>query len=157
MPNHIGKTFYFSAALPATNDAAGFEALTWTKVDGIQQLPQFGVTNDMIDIPDLQTGFTTAVKGAAQGVDTSAAFHNNNGTNGHAEIAAVADGKGGQIAIKIGRGSGANEALVSGDPVQYAQGIAHSYAENQGDVTTYEGFTIGFRQNDYTVNGTEPV
>lgn len=48
--NFIGETIYVAAVAPATNDAAGFEALTWVQAKGAQSLPQFGVSHNMIDV-----------------------------------------------------------------------------------------------------------
>lgn len=159
--NHIGKTIYVATAHPATNNAAGFEALTWVQVKGPITLPQLGVTHSMTDIPDLATGFTSAVKGAAQGVDTTATFRKVDGDTGQTNLIGQAVDNDGALSIKIVNGSGADSgdgpAPVTGDAVEYAQGIAHSYQPNQADNSSFEGFQVGFRQNDFTVTGTEPV
>lgn len=156
--NHIGKTIYVAAAAPATNDTAGFEALTWVKASGVITLPQLGVTHSMIDVPDLQSGFTSAVKGAGQGVDTTATFRDvDGGDTGQDNLKTAAESQAGILSVKIVTGSGTDNAPVTGDPVEYAQGIAHSYQPNQGDNSTYEGFSVGFRQNASTVTGTEPI
>lgn len=155
--NHIGKTIYQASALPATNDTAGFEALTWVLVSGVQTLPQLGISHSMIDIHDLQTGFTTATKGAAQGVDTNAIFRKVANDTGQANVKTAADGQAGLMSVKIVDGTGVDNAPVTGDPVEYAQGVCHSYQPNQGDNSTSEGFTVSFRQNGFTVVGTEPV
>ena len=146
--NHIGKTLYQAGGAPGTNDTTGFEAQTWVLVSGGITLPQLGVSHAMIDVPDLQTGFTSAVKGAAQGVAADA---------GQAALEALAVSQGGVGSFKIVTGTGTNNAPVTGDVVEYAQGIIHSYQPNAPDNATYEGFTIGFRQNDFTVTGTEPA
>jgi hypothetical protein len=155
--NHIGKTLYVATAHPATNNASGFEALTWVQVKGPITLPQLGVTHSMTDIPDLATGFTSAVKGAAQGVDTTMTFRTVSGDTGQAQ----AVDNDGALSVKIVTGSGADSgdgpAPVTGDAVEYAQGIAHSYQPNQADNSSYEGFQVGFRQNGFTVPGTQPA
>lgn len=156
--NHLGLTIYVSAALPATNDAAGFEALTWAKASGWVELPQFGISNETIDVPDGESGFTAGVKGAGSGVDTTMSFSIDGSLDsGQTIIRDQADDQQGEIAIKIVRGSGTDNAPETGDPVQYAQGFAHSYQENQGTTTSYEGFTTGFRQNGLTIQATEPA
>lgn len=155
--NHIGKTIYVSAALPATNDATGFEALSWTKAAGVQQLPQLGITHAMTEVPDLESGFTKAVKGAGVGRDSEMTFRTVASDSGQGIIKTAAEGDEGVLSVKIVRGSGASNAPVTGDPVQYAQGIAHSYVENQGNDTNHEGFTAGFRQNEPTIDATEPA
>lgn len=37
-----GTKFYVSTATPTTFDAAGYNALTWTEVPGLQNMPGFG-------------------------------------------------------------------------------------------------------------------
>lgn len=154
---HIGETVYVSDSAPATNDNTGFEALSWTQVKGVQQLPQLGITHSMIDIPDLQTGFTEGAKGAAQGRDTSMAFRDVDSDTGQSTVKTQANARPGTLSVKIVKGSGTDQAPVSGDPVEYASGVAHSYEPVQGDSTTHKGFTVSFRQNAATVESTEPV
>ena len=157
--SHIGKTIYVSAALPATNNAAGFAALTWTKVEGVQALPQLGVTHAAIDVPDLQSGFTSGVKGAGTGNDSTMTFRFVDSDTGQELLrdTANAGGDAASMSVKIVKGSGTDQAPVSGDPVQYAQGFVHSYNENQGDTTTHEGFSVNFKQNGLTVDATQPA
>ena len=157
--SHIGKTIYIADALPATNNAAGFEALTWVKVSGVQTLPQLGVSHADIPVPDLQTGFTAGIKGAGTGNDSTMTFRMVASDAGQTDIRDLANagGTGGNCAIKIVKGSGTAQAPATGDPVQYAQGYVHSYVEIQGDDTSYEGFSVNFRQNDLTVDATEPA
>lgn len=155
--NHIGKTLYISAALPATNNAAGFEALSWTKVNGIQSLPQLGVSGANIDVPDLQTGFTAGVKGAMSGNEATFSCRKVDSDTGQALVQSTANSPQGLCSIKIVRGSGAAQAPVAGDPVQYAQGYLNGFLEIQGDVTTHEGFEVNFKQNDFSVEDVEPA
>ncbi|NDV52107.1 hypothetical protein [Salipiger sp. PrR003] len=155
--SHIGATIFISTTLPATNDAAGYEALTWLEVKGPIQEPQLGKTDAMIDVPDLTTGFTTAVKGAGTGMDSQAQFRDVPNDAGQAALIAAAQSYPGKIAVKIGYGTGVANALTTGDPVTYSQGVAHSYQRNQGNTTSYRGFQVGFRQNAPAVDATEPA
>lgn len=159
--NHIGKTIFVAKALPATNDAAGFEALTWVQAKGNQSLPQLGISHADIEVPDLATGFTSVQKGAATGVESTMAFRKVDADTGQADIKEQSEGKQGPLSVKIVTGSGVDDgdgpAPVAGDPVQYAQGIVKNYSENQGDTTTHEGFTAAFRQNALTIDATEPA
>ncbi len=157
--SHIGKTIYAAAALPATNDKAGFEALTWVKVEGVQVLPQLGVSHANIDVPDLQSGWTQGIKGAGSGNDSSMSFRAVASDPGQEDLldAAQAGGDLGVMSIKIVKGSGANQAPATGDPVQYAQGYVHSHVEIQGDTTTHEGFSVNFKQNAPTINDVNPT
>jgi hypothetical protein len=38
--------------------------------------------------------------------------------------------------------------------VQFAQGYFHSYTETAADTTSYEGFTVNFKQNAAFISGT---
>lgn len=155
--NHIGDTLWYAEAAPATNDKAGFEALTWKEALGHQTLPQFGVTHNMIDVADLKSGFTSATKGAAQGTDTTATFRRIEDSVPQGELRDLANDQSGVVSLKIVSGSGANNAPATGDPVQYAQGILHSYQPNQGDNSSHKGFSVGFRQNDFTIEDVNPT
>jgi len=156
--NFIGQTLFVSAALPATNNAAGFAALTWTKAGGVQQLPQLGTSNAIIDVEDLQLGFTAGVKGAGTGNDSQMTFRDTGAVDdGQVIIKTAANGAGGAMSVKIVEGSGVDQAPVSGDPVEYAQGFAHSYLFNQGNVGAYKGFTANFKQNALSIAATEPA
>ena len=157
--NNIGKTIYYSATLPATNNTAGFEALTWLELEYPQTLPQFGTTNGNIDVADLKTGFTQGVKGAASGVDSqgSQRIEGSALATNQATFKTLCESAGGACALKIGTGSGAAAALVATDPVEYAQGYVHSYQENQATDSTHEGFVFNFKQNALTIKDVEPV
>lgn len=158
--NHIGKSLYISAALPATNTASvttGFGSLSWTQVAGIQSLPQLGVTGANIDVPDLLTGFTAGVKGAMSGNESTITARKVDSDTGQALVKTTADSAQGLVSVKIVRGSGTAGAPQTGDPVQYAQGYLNGYMEIQGDTTTHEGFQVNFKQNDFTVESTQPA
>lgn len=161
MSTFIGYTIYVATAHPAANTTAGFEALTWVQAKGPITLPQLGVTHSMIDIPDLATGFTKGEKGAAQGVDTTMTFREVASDTGQGNIQTQAEGNAGTLSIKIVEGTGTDSgdgpAPVSGDNVWYVQGIVKDYQENQGDNGSFKGFQVGFRQNDFTVEGTQPA
>lgn len=155
--NHIGKTLYVADALPATNDDTGFEALDWGKVEGLQQLPQLGVTHEGIDVPDLESGFTRTLKGAGSGVASQIQCRRVEDDPGQETLRAQADDGQGLLSIKIVTGTGPNNAPAAGDRVQYAQGFAHSFQEIQGNVQNHEGFEVTFQQNDLTIVAEEPA
>lgn len=104
-------------------------------------------------------GFTQGIKGAASGQDSTASFREVDGDAGQALLraTAIAGGTLGAMSIKIVKGSGTARSSVAGDPVEYAQGYVHSYQKIQGDTTSHEGFSINFKQNDYTIEDVEPT
>jgi hypothetical protein len=159
--NNIGLTLYGVAGTPATNDDTGFEALTWVQLKGTQALPVFGVTHNNIDVSDLGTGFTSGVKGAATGKDTSFTYHGDGTDTGIATAIVAANAQSGVYSLKIVRGSGTNTgdgpAPVAADVVQYAHGYLHTYEENPKDDSSFEGASINFKQNAATVDAVEPA
>jgi hypothetical protein len=159
--NQIGLTIYGVAGAPATNDDTGFEALTWVQLKGTQMLPKFGVTHANIDVSDLGTGFTSGVKGAASGNDSTFTFHGDGLDTGIATAITAANSKAGLYSLKIVRGTGTDTgdgpAPVSADIVSYAQGYLHTYDLNEKDDSSFEGGTISFKQNDFTVDAAEPA
>jgi hypothetical protein len=59
-----GTTLYVSAALPATNDAAGFGALAWTKVGEIVDLGSYGKKYNLVTHNPLDDRKTVKRKGS---------------------------------------------------------------------------------------------
>lgn len=155
--NYIGSTLYASAALPATNDAAGFAALTWTKVEKNTTLPTFGFTHSLITAAPLESGITEKVKGMGAGQASDVACELVDADAGQAILRTAARDNEGNMSFKVGFGTGAENALVTGDEVVYAQGITHSYREVEGNGTTSRGFLITFDQTLVEVNATQPI
>ena len=159
--NNIGLTLYGVAGAPATNDKAGFEALTMIQIKGVQNMPVFGVSHNNIDVSDLGTGFTSGVKGAATGKDTTFTYHGDGTDAGIATSITAANEQAGIYTLKIVRGSGTDTgdgpAATAGDVVQYAHGYLHSYEQNAKDDSSFEGATINFKQNAATVDDVEPA
>jgi hypothetical protein len=158
--NQIGLTLYGVAGLPATNNTAGFEALTWVQLLKTQELPVFGTTHANIDVSDLGVGFTAGVKGPATGNDSTLVFFGPGTDTGMATALVAADAQSGSYSLKIVRGSGTDSgngpAPVAGDAVEYAQGYLHTFAPNPKNDTSNEGGTISFKQNAATIKDVEP-
>ena len=161
--SHIGNRLFVAQAVPATNNAAGFVALSWVEVVGWKTLPQLGVSHSAIDVPDGATGFTRGLKGAGVGNDSSITVTEIDADAGQIDLRELADvgGAGGAGSIKMVQPSGALTnsvpAIVAGDPVEYAQGFFHSFLPNQGDTTSHRGFSVNFRQNAVAITATEPA
>jgi hypothetical protein len=159
--NQIGLTLFGVAGNPALNTGASFAALTFLQLKKTQLLPAFGVTHANIDVSDLGTGFTSAVKGAATGNDTTFTFHGDGLDAGMVSALLAAGGQDGLFSLKIVRGTGADTgdgpAPVLGDGVEYAQGYLHSFVPNPKDDSSFEGGTISFKQNAPTIKATQPA
>jgi len=60
----IGGFLSVAAATPATFDAAGYVALTFTKVGGTTEIPEFGAVHAVNEFTPLETGITDKFHGA---------------------------------------------------------------------------------------------
>lgn len=153
---HLGKQVWIATGVPATNDAAGFEALTWVRVNGFVGGLQLGFSANNIDIPDMGSAITLGAKGMRSGNDSTINFRNVASDTGQTNIRTYANDSTSAHSIKVI--SAAIDAVAeTGDPVQYAQGYFHSFTENEISEDGYEGFSVNFKQNAPTINATEPA
>lgn len=156
--SHIGKTFYIAAGVPATNDAAGFNALTWVKVNGYMPGgPQFGITHGNIGVRDQQTGFVVGLKGTGEGQESQINFYKVAADAGQIDLQELAADGRGLCSVKVGLGSGTNQALETGDPIAFAQGYLKSFVETPVSDDNEDGFSVTFHQNAVAVYTTEPA
>lgn len=152
--NHLNKAIFIAAAHPATHDAAGFAALSWTEVKGLQILPQLGRTHAINHVSDLKAGEKIPNKGAAQGQDSTGTFYTVDGDAGQTALKNICDDADGVMSVRIVQLTGPDAAPTTGDTVENAKGIGHSFLPNQGDDSNEDGFTVGFAQHGVTVPGT---
>lgn len=149
--NHLNKAIFIASAHPATHDAAGFAALTWVQVNGLQILPQLGRTHDVNYVDDLTAGEKVPVKGAAQGQDTTGTHYTVEGDQGQVNLKNACDDGSGVIAVRIVQLDGPDAAPTTGNKVEFAKGLARSFLPNQGDSSNHDGFTWQFAQHGTTV------
>lgn len=142
----IGTTVAIATGAPATNNKAGFEALTWVVIAGVVEAPAFATADAMIDVPDLQTGFTSQIKGAKTGASGSLAFR---------EVASDA----GQAAVETACNTRGNYSLrkITGTVYEYCTGTLSNFAPNPETVTSYAGASATFMANDVRVVTTAPT
>jgi len=155
--NDIGTSLYIATAHPATNDTTGFRALTWVRVNGIVSVGALGITHAGIDIPDLGSGVETQVKGMGRGQDTTITIRAVATDTGQGNLKTAAEDAEGVLSIKVVKGSGTGGAVATGDPIEYAQGIVHSWVRLERSATSYEGFSAVFHANQATILDTEPA
>lgn len=135
----ITTKLYIATGIPATFDKAGYEAMTWVQVKGIVSVGAIGVTDNMIDVPDLETGFTKGVKGARVGTVIPVAMR---------EIKDDA----GQAALKAACAAFTEYSFkvlepTAGADVEYISGLPHDWTRNERSTTAYAGFTANLRSN----------
>lgn len=62
----VGTCIAVSATLPATHDAAGFQALTFTQVGELESVGDLTTTHAAVTFANLCTGKTTTLKGVEE-------------------------------------------------------------------------------------------
>ncbi len=150
MTNYIGSIVSVAPGVPATFNKAGYEALTWTVVAGLQVAPIPGMETDTIDVPDLTTGITKREKGASAGRETEMGFRDVPGDTGQTNVRTyAAPAYGSEVSVRVVLPNGTNTHI-------YMSGIMYSLMDNEGTVESYRGFTVTFSQNYDEVRATAP-
>jgi len=123
-----GTKLYVSAALPATEDVAGYAALTWTEIGEVITIPEFGKTFNLITHQPLADRKTYKRKGSY------------NEGNLALQVARVPGDAGQVIALAALESDTAysfkvdfNDGLLTGT-LQNFPGLVMSYTTNTGGV-----------------------
>jgi len=140
----IGHKIYMKAGAPTAFTKAAYETLfttSPTKIGGVVSIGPVGGTNAIIDVPDLESGWVMAAKGAKTGSVTAIALREIKGDTGQAAIKSAAqEGEHKLYSFKI------VEPTASGS-VEYITGIAYDWQRNERSTTSYAGFTFSIRAN----------
>lgn len=64
-----GTCVSVSASVPATHNAAGFAALTYTQLGELETLGEINIRHASVNFANLCTGKTTVIKGAEEGIE----------------------------------------------------------------------------------------
>jgi hypothetical protein len=64
-----GTCISVSTDSPATHDAAGFAALSYTQLGELETLGEINIRHESVSFPNLCTGKTSVIKGAEQAVE----------------------------------------------------------------------------------------
>ena len=125
----LGTRLFVSATLPATQDAAGYEALTWTEVDEITGLGTFGASAAEIAHNAINRGYTQYVKGQIDYGTLTVGMAGSKGDAGQAILKSGADGANVRLphSVKILDASG--DALYSYGPI-----LSHQYSYEGGAI-----------------------
>jgi len=140
----IGHTIYMKAGAPTAFTEAAYETLFTTspiKINGVVSIGPVGGTNNIIDVPDLESGWTMGAKGAKTGSVTAIALREIKADAGQAAAKdAAREGEHNLYSFKI------VEPGASGE-VEYITGIAYDWQRNERSTTSYAGFTFNIRAN----------
>lgn len=110
---NTGTKLYMSTALPATEDAAGYGALTWVEVKGVASVPRLGASATLVSQSDLADGIVRKAHGEVDYGGGSAQYRVITADAGQDALLAAFESKN-TISFKILRSTGL---------IEYTQGI----------------------------------
>lgn len=142
----IGTTLACSTASPATYDASGYGALTFTDIGKIASISERGDSHNEITPPaDLATGRITPRKGAVSGGNITVTVH----TEDYAD--------GGQDLIRTAAAAINDDAILSFEEtdragnIRYWEGEVHSFRWIEASADSYAGCSFGILVHTATV------
>lgn len=139
MAESIGSTFSIATGEPATENQAGYEALTFSEVGNVATIGATGDSHaDITPPPDLKTGRQLHFTGASDGGEVAITIH----TEDFADA--------GQDLIRTANGQRANYSFQITDPdgnVEYSYGRVVNYRKIEKSATSYEGCELTVRIN----------
>jgi hypothetical protein len=145
----VGTAVSVSAGNPATYDAAGFSALTWSLCGELAELPAYGAEAALATHTPLKTGIVAKRRGSINYGSVTLTMALSDADAGQAILrtkAEAAAGTDATIAVKI--------VLVEGD-TQYFTAQVMSYKVNVGnaDAITMAEVTLEIDNSVVTVSG----
>ena len=129
-PTFIGAIISVSANTPATVDAAGFNALTYTPVYGVTQMDGLGDTSGTIEVP-LLSGRKDYANDIADGGVKKITFAFKSGDAGQTILL---NNSNGTTTISVKR-------LDPDGKISYAYGLASSFVELPAQAGQFKGYT----------------
>lgn len=110
---NIGTILSVSASLPATEDVAGYGALSFTEVAGVASVPEFGAEYEVLTHVDVKDGVTRKAHGAVDFGGGTVMYRVVEADAGQGILTTAMDGQD-TVSVKIERASGL---------IEYFQGI----------------------------------
>lgn len=101
-----GTSVHISAAAPATYDAAGFAALSWTLVGELETLPEINVTHTTTSFTNLTTAKTSIAKGAEEAITTNITCALDRDDAGQAMLTTARKSLTAIVSVKVTEGNG---------------------------------------------------
>lgn len=108
-----GVVLAISKSTPATTDAAGFAALTYTTVGELTDIPEYGAETTVVTHDPLASGTTQKYKGQTN--------------NGSSALSGALDADDAGQAIMISGAEGANKLLTHSVKITLPDGAIHYY------------------------------
>lgn len=102
---NIGSTISVSASLPATEDVAGYAALTFTQVKGVGSIPEFGAMYASVTFSEVESGIVQKAHGEVDYGGGSIAYRVLESDAGQGILKTAMSGQN-TVSVKIVRASG---------------------------------------------------
>lgn len=121
-----GTCVSVSAASPATHDASGFAALTYTALGELETLGEINIRHESASFANLCTGKTTIIKGAEQGVEFDIGVAMDREDAGQALMTTARKGLTSKVSIKVVDNAGDTvyvSAYVMGERIAGGAGV----------------------------------
>lgn len=131
----LGTILSISAGVPATQDAAGYAALTYTVVGEVTSVGEYGANFQEVTHTPLNTGVTQKFKGAKDNGSAQLSIGRDPDDAGQALLRTAAASRNAKYAFRVQIG----DAAVGG--TQYFQARVMSYTTNVNDANSVTGAT----------------
>ena len=129
---NIGTTISVSAAQPATQDSAGYAALTYTEVTGVASIPEIGPASAIVSQADLKDGIVRKAHGE---------IDNGGGTLQMREVAADT-GQGLLKTAQSGQTTISCKVTRANGKIEYFQAIVASYRKSEAGTGNFAGISV---------------
>lgn len=126
---NIGAELHLSASLPATEDIAGYGALTFTEVTGVASLPEIGPSSNIVSQADLKDGILRKAHGERDFGGGDVQLREVMGDAGQALMNTAQDDES-IISVKVVRPTGL---------IQYFQAIVGSFRRSEATTGNFAG------------------
>lgn len=133
----VGTVLSVSAALPATETIAGFEALTFTEVGTASEVPEFGTSQQIATFVPIKTGITQKRGGSIDNGDMTIPIGLTGTDAGEAILRTKSEGaptSDKRVSVKI--------ALANGD-ISYFVAFVSTYRYNPGNADAIATVSVG--------------
>lgn len=129
---NIGTIISVSTALPATEDSAGYAALTYTEVKGVASIPEIGPAASIVSQADLKDGIVRKAHGE---------IDNGGGTLQMREVSADT-GQGMLKTAQSGQATISCKITRANAKVEYFQAIVASYRKSEAGTGNFAGISV---------------
>lgn len=143
----IGTIVHIATGVPATFDKAGYEAMTWVKIENIEMVGSFSVTDSIIEVPHLESGFTKGIKGARAGTTVALPYEGDTTDAGQIALRDAARARSGEYSVRVtlpADGGGVSQ-------VEAASGLIYDFLKNDISTSDYDGASATMRTNYVSV------